>query len=717
MLPVFEELNGLLFYPLEYEGEEASYNVFYGGSVPSNKAVPTVEYLMSPEGGSVKRWVLEGTDYVYPRTSNKIIRAVLHAKGFTDADIRENYTPFGFSDWQTEVAAIKAFGSAGKKTAVISTINGDANVPFYKELANQGVKATDIPVIGFSMGEEELVGIDTKNLVGHLAGWAYFKSVKTPANKAFISAWHAYIKNPKAVTNDPMEAEYILFHMWAHAVEQAGTTDVDAVRQAMIGQKIKAPSGFVEVMQPNHHLTKPVMIGEIQANGQFNVVYKSWAGGAVDVTTRANLQMRQVMPNGIVELLEGIQELGLTTRGAGADNIRNLTGSPIAGVDPQELIDTRPLVRELHHYILNHRELYGLPRKFNIAFDGGGQVTALEDTNDIGFAAVRMAPGAAVPEGVHFRMLLGGVTGHGDFARDCGMILKPEECLTAAIAVVRVFIAYGDRTDRKRARLKYLLQDWGIEKFLAAVEKERGAPFVRMPRDACLPRGPIARQGHIGAHPQRQDGLCYLGVAVPVGRLTAAQLRGLGDIAAQFGGGALRLTVWQNVILTDISAARVAAAEAALEVLGLAAKTSAIRGALVACTGNTGCKFSATDTKGQALLLADELERRLTLDQPVSITLTGCPNSCAQHLVADIGLLGTKVGDDMIEGYSISVGGGAGGEQRLAREIFPTVPMAEVPARVESLLRVYLAERHGVETFHSFAARYSVDELKALAAA
>ncbi len=275
VLPVFEELNGLLFYPLEYEGEEASYNVFYGGSVPSNKAVPTVEYLMSPDGGSVKRWVLEGTDYVYPRTSNKIIRAVLHAKGFTDADIRENYTPFGFSDWQTEVAAIKAFGSAGKKTAVISTINGDANVPFYKELANQGVKATDIPVIGFSMGEEELVGIATKNLVGHLAGWAYFESVKTPENKAFISAWHAYIKNPKAVTNDPMEAEYILFHMWAHAVEQAGTTDVDAVRQAMIGQKIKAPSGFVEVMQPNHHLTKPVMIGEIQANGQFNVVYKS----------------------------------------------------------------------------------------------------------------------------------------------------------------------------------------------------------------------------------------------------------------------------------------------------------------------------------------------------------------------------------------------------------------------------------------------------------
>ncbi len=275
VLPVFEELNGLLFYPLEYEGEEASYNVFYGGSVPSNKAVPAIDYLMSGEGGTVKRWVLEGTDYVYPRTSNKIIRAFLHAKGVADADIRENYTPFGFSDWQTEIAKIKEFASAGKKTAVISTINGDANVPFYKELANQGIKASDVPVIGFSVGEEELAGIDTKNLVGHLAGWSYFQSVKSPENKAFIDKWHAYTKDPKRVTNDPMELEYVLFHMWAHAVEQAGSTDVAAVRQAMIGQTMKSPSGFEVVMNSNHHLSKPVMVGEIQANGQFSIVYQS----------------------------------------------------------------------------------------------------------------------------------------------------------------------------------------------------------------------------------------------------------------------------------------------------------------------------------------------------------------------------------------------------------------------------------------------------------
>jgi urea transport system substrate-binding protein len=275
VLPVFEELNGLLFYPVQYEGEESSNNVFYTGAAPNQQAIPAVEYLMSPEGGSVKRWVLEGTDYVYPRTTNKILEAFLKSKGVAPEDIKINYTPFGQSDWQTEVAAIKSFASAGKKTAVVSTINGDANVPFYKELANAGIKASDIPVVAFSVGEEELAGIDTKNLVGHLAAWNYFQSVKNPTNEAFIKQWHDYIKNPTRVTNDPMEAHYIGFTMWKQAVEQAGTTDVDAVRQAMYGQKVKAPSGFVEVMNTNHHLSKPVMIGEIQANGQFDVVWQT----------------------------------------------------------------------------------------------------------------------------------------------------------------------------------------------------------------------------------------------------------------------------------------------------------------------------------------------------------------------------------------------------------------------------------------------------------
>jgi urea transport system substrate-binding protein len=277
VLPVFEELNGLLFYPVQYEGEESSNNVFYTGAAPNQQAIPAVEYLMSKEGGDVKRWVLEGTDYVYPRTTNKILEAFLKSKGVAAADIKINYTPFGFSDWQTEVASIKAFAAGGKKTAVVSTVNGDANVPFYKELANQGIKASDTPVVAFSVGEEELAGIDTKNLVGHLAAWNYFESVKNPTNDAFIKQWHTFIKNDKRTTNDPMEATYIGFKMWTQAVAQAGTTEVNAVRQAMYGQKVKAPSGFTAIMNTNHHLSKPVMIGEIRPDGQFDVVWKTKA--------------------------------------------------------------------------------------------------------------------------------------------------------------------------------------------------------------------------------------------------------------------------------------------------------------------------------------------------------------------------------------------------------------------------------------------------------
>jgi len=272
VLPVFEELNGLLFYPVQYEGEESSRNVFYTGAAPNQQAIPAVEYLMGKDGGEVKRWVLAGTDYVYPRTTNKILEAYLISKGVSKDDILINYTPFGHSDWQTIVADIKKFASAGKKTAVVSTINGDANVPFYKELANQGIKATDIPVVAFSVGEEELAGIDTRNLVGHLAAWNYFQSVDTPENEAFIKQWRAFIKNDKRVTNDPMEAHYIGFKMWAQAVLQAGTTDVNAVRQAMYGQQVRSPSGYDIAMNTNHHLSKPVMIGEIQANGQFQIV-------------------------------------------------------------------------------------------------------------------------------------------------------------------------------------------------------------------------------------------------------------------------------------------------------------------------------------------------------------------------------------------------------------------------------------------------------------
>ncbi len=275
VLPVFEELNSMLFYPVQYEGEESSRNVFYTGAAPNQQAIPAVDYLMSEDGGSAERIVLLGTDYVYPRTTNKILRSYLNGKGISDEDIMENYTPFGHSDWQSIVADVKAFASAGKKTAVVSTINGDANVPFYKELANQGIKAEDIPVVAFSVGEEELAGIDTKPLVGHLAAWNYFQSVESDANTAFIEKWHAFIGDDARVTNDPMEATYIGFNMWKQAVEQAGTTDVDAVRQAMYGQEVANLTGGMAVMNTNHHLSKPVLIGEVQEDGQFDTVWET----------------------------------------------------------------------------------------------------------------------------------------------------------------------------------------------------------------------------------------------------------------------------------------------------------------------------------------------------------------------------------------------------------------------------------------------------------
>ena len=275
VLPVFEELNGLLFYPVQYEGDEQSRNVFYTGAAPNQQAIPAVEYLMGADGGEAKRIALLGTDYVYPRTTNRILRAFLNSKGIADADILEEYTPFGHSDWQGIVSRVKRFAGEGKRTAIVSTINGDANVPFYRELGNQGIKAEDIPSVAFSVGEEELAGIDTKPLVGHLAAWNYFMSVQSPVNADFKRMWSAYIKNPRRVTNDPMEATYTGFRMWTQAVAKAGTAAVDQVREAMYGQKVDAPCGYTEEMHRNHHLSKPVMLGEVQADGQFNIVWKT----------------------------------------------------------------------------------------------------------------------------------------------------------------------------------------------------------------------------------------------------------------------------------------------------------------------------------------------------------------------------------------------------------------------------------------------------------
>ena len=443
-------------------------------------------------------------------------------------------------------------------------------------------------------------------------------------------------------------------------------------------------------------------------------VAERFGGGYVDLTTRANLQIREIAAAHAVAVLEAIGELGLTSRGAGADNLRNLTGSPTAGIDPQELSDTRPLTRQLHHYILNHRELYGLPRKFNIAFDGGGRVAVLEDTADIGFAAARVGAGSAVAPGIYFRMLLGGLTGHGGFARDSGVLLQPSEVVSAAVAILRLFIAHGDRTDRKRARLHYLVEGWGIEKCLSEAARHLPFPWRFLSSKLCEPRGPVEKAAHIGIHRQAQPGLYYAGVVLPAGRLSAAQLDGLAAIAERFGSGTLRLTVWQNLLLSDIAETRLPEALDAIENLGLGTSASAIRGGMIACTGNAGCRFALADTKRHGLELADYLDARLTLDQPINIHLTGCPNSCAQHYVGDIGLLATKVeisDEEEVEGYHIVVGGGSGGEAKLGRQIYRSIPAEDTPQRIETMLRGFLAHRTSGESFHAFANRHRVAEL------
>jgi ferredoxin-nitrite reductase len=453
-----------------------------------------------------------------------------------------------------------------------------------------------------------------------------------------------------------------------------------------------------------------------QAEGLADIAER-YGGGYLDVTTRANLQIREIGAAHPIAVLTAIDELGLTSRGAGADNIRNLTGSPAAGIDPQELFDTRPLCRALHHHILNHRELYGLPRKFNIAFDGGGRLSVLEDTNDIGFAAVRVRPGKPIGAGVYFRMLLGGCTGYQSFGRDSGVLLLAEELVPVADAILRVFIAHGDRTDRRRARLKYLVDLWGIEKVMAEAAAHLPFAWRHASQDIAEPRGSIDRQGHIGVHRQAQPGLYYIGVVLPVGRLTAGQLRGLAAVASRRGSGTLRLTVWQNLLLSDIPDTEVNAAIGEISALGLATAASAVRAGLVACTGNAGCRFALADTKRHGLALADHLDARFALDAPLNIYLAGCPNSCAQHDIGDIGLLATKVdigGDDEVEGYHIHVGGGSGAEQRLGRRILQSVTAETLPARIEAILRAYLAQRREGESFHAFAARHSDAELTAL---
>jgi ferredoxin-nitrite reductase len=442
-----------------------------------------------------------------------------------------------------------------------------------------------------------------------------------------------------------------------------------------------------------------------------------YAGGYAHVTTRANLQMREVEPKNAVAMVEAIQDLGLCSRGSGADNIRNVTGTPTAGIDPQELIDTRPYAREWHFHILNDRSLYGIPRKFNVGFDGGGTIAVLEDTNDIGFQAVEVKDGFGVEPGVWFRLMLGGITGHKDFARDTGVIVKPGDATKVADAVVRVFIDNGDRTNRAKARLKYVLDAWGFERFLAATEEKLGQKLARVPVEAIAPRPAFDRLAHIGVHPQKQKGLRWIGVVLPVGKLTPAQMRGLAKVAAEFGDGEIRLTVWQNLLISGVPEDRVAATEAAIEAIGLSSRATSIRAGLVACTGNAGCRLAMSNTKQHAEDIAQWCESRVEVDGPINIHLTGCPNSCAQHYIGDIGLVGVKVQiseeGDQVEGYHVHVGGGFGPDAVCGRELYRDVKAEDAPKTVERVLKAYLAHRASAdETFLTFTRRHEIEALK-----
>jgi ferredoxin-nitrite reductase len=435
-----------------------------------------------------------------------------------------------------------------------------------------------------------------------------------------------------------------------------------------------------------------------------------WGSGRTDITTRSNLQIRELQPKDIVNVLAKVQSLGMTSRGAGADNIRNITASPLTGIDPTELYDSAPLADALNLYILNSRDMYGLPRKFNVAFDNGGSISVVADTNDIGFVAVKVNEGKGIPAGVYFRVLLCGITGHKQFATDCGLLLRPDQTVAFAAAMIRVFSENGDRTDRKKARLKYLVDRWGTEKFLEETEKRLAFPLIRFPVEACEPRRPINRTGHIGVHPQSQPGLLYIGVSVPVGRLPVAQMLALANIAEQYGTGELRLTVWQNLVIPNIPAQHVEAAKEAILAAGLNFEAGTVLSGTVACTGNKGCRFSATDTKTHAVALANQLDSLFKIEQPINLHVTGCTHSCAQHYIGDIGLMGVKVGGE--EGYQVVIGGGSDQDQGIARELIPAIRFSDLPPVMENLFHAFTLHRRPEESFLDFSRRHTISDLK-----
>lgn len=496
----------------------------------------------------------------------------------------------------------------------------------------------------------------------------------------------------------------------AHASEDRAPEPADLFRFKFHGLFHVAPaqdSFMLRLRVPGGILTAAQMRGLAD-------MAEEWGAGRCDLTTRANLQIREFQPRDIVRVLNKVESLGMTSRGSGADNVRNITASPLSGLDPTELHDVQPLASALQHYISNSRELFGLPRKFNVAFDSGGAISVVADTNDIGFVAVKVGEGKDVPPGVYFRVLLCGITGHRQFATDCGLLLRPDQTVAVAVAMIRVFAANGDRTNRRKARLKYLIDKWGIAKFLGETEKLLAFPLMYFHAEQCEPRRPIDRAGHIGVHSQTQPGLVSIGVVIPVGQLPVAQMRALAQIVDEFGSGEFRLTVWQNLILPNIRAEALPGAQSALLAAGLTFTAGSVLSGTIACTGSRGCRFAATDTKAHAVALANSLDAHFTIVQPINLHVTGCHHSCAQHYIGDIGLMGTKVAGE--ECYQVLLGGGADTDQGLARELIPAIRFSELAPVLHRLFHAYTDQRAAEEPFLQFTRRHSIDQLRALCA-
>lgn len=443
-----------------------------------------------------------------------------------------------------------------------------------------------------------------------------------------------------------------------------------------------------------------------------------WGGGYADITTRGNLQVREIGASDGIKCLRKLYEIGLTSKGAGADNVRNVTASPTSGYDPDEVYDVRQLALGMHQYILSSGDLFGLPRKFNIAFDNGGRLSVASDTNDIGFIATEVEEGGGVEPGAYFRIRLGGASGHKYMAEDANVVVTPDQCVAVGAAMLRVFLEHGDRTNRDNARLAKLLDDWGIPKFLEKTEEKMAFDFKEVSQDACKPRVDMEKHGHIGVHEQATDGLNYVGVGVPVGRFTSEQMETVADIAENYGQDDVRFTIFQSLMVPGIADGDVETVTDMIDDCGLTYEASNVQGGVVACTGNVGCKFAMTDTKGQALELSKYLNEQVDLDHPINIHLTGCPNSCAQHYCGDIGLLGVTARDDdgeSVEAYDIALGGGMDEEHGIGRDVVSSVPFDEVPPLLEDMLETYLDERvSDDETFVEFTRRHEVDELKAM---